>query len=100
MAIDIDVVRGCQKELSSASDETSVLKRKLLFHQEEIGHAWSSHESKGILLALEGVSHRLDRVAKELEEISNLVMITGQEIMEEETAASASSPDVNERTET
>lgn len=89
MAIDIEAVRVQQRELNMVSDEISVVKRKLKCYQETLDDAWKSVEIRGIDVAIEDIVHKLSRLSGDLEDLGHDVMVTGEEIKEEEEAAEA-----------
>lgn len=84
MAIDIEAVRAQQRELNMVSDEVSSVRRRLERHQETLDDAWKSAEVKGIDSAIEDIVRRLNRLAGDLEDLGHDVMVTGEEIKEEE----------------
>lgn len=89
-------VLACQKELNDASDETAALNRKMKLHAEDLSYAWQAREAQGIHVVMDALTRRLSQTAKELEELGHLVLITGQEILEEEaTSALAAGEEPN-----
>lgn len=89
MAIDIEAVRAQQRELNMVSDEVASVKRRLRRHQEALDDAWKSTEIKGLDAAIEDVVRRLNRLARDLEDMGHDVMVAGEEIKAEEEAAEA-----------
>lgn len=89
MAIDIEAVRAQQRELNMVSDEVLSVKRKLMRHQDALDDAWKSTEIRGIDSAIEEIVRRMNRLARNLEDLGHDVMVTGQEIKAEEEAAVA-----------
>lgn len=89
MAIDMEAVRAQQRELNMVSDEVASVKRRLNRHQEALDDAWKSIEIKGLDAAIEDVVRRLNRLARDLEDMGHDVMVTGEEIKAEEEALEA-----------
>lgn len=87
MAIDMEAVRAQQRELNRVSDEVSSIRRKLDRHQDMLDDAWKSAEIRGIDSAIEDIVHRLNRLARDLEDLGHDVMVAGEEIKAEEDAA-------------
>ena len=89
MAIDVEAARARQRELNMVSDEVASVKRKTMRHKETLDSAWRSTEIRGIDTALEDVIYRLNRLSTELQELGHDVLVTAEEIREEEEAAEA-----------
>lgn len=86
MAIDMDAVRAQQREFNGVSDEILTIKRKLMRYQESLDDGWKSVEVKGIDSCLEDIIRRLNRLAKNLEDLGHDVAVAGEEIRGEEEA--------------
>lgn len=99
MAIDMDAVRAQQREFNGVSDEILTIKRKLMRYQESLDDGWKSVEVKGIDSCLEDTIRRLNRLAKDLEDLGHDVAVTGEEIRGEEEARRRAEEEARRRAE-
>ncbi len=86
MAIDMEVVRTQQRELNMVSEEVSSVKRRLNCYQKVLDDAWKSNGIKGIDSAIEEILYRLNRMAKDLEDLGHDILMTGEEVRIQEVA--------------
>lgn len=84
MAVDLEAVRQQQRELNMVSDEIRSINNRIKRHQSALMDAWKSSERNGLDQALSGIIYRMNRLSQSLVELGHDVIVTGEEINEEE----------------
>ena len=89
MPIDIESVRNQKKDLDQISDDILQIRTRIIQYKGEFDLAWKSSEKNGIDLAVEEIVKRLKALSVNISEIGRDVLITGQEIRQEQLDAEA-----------
>ncbi len=89
MGIDLESVYAIQKDLKRASDDVSESKHRLAVYQNDMQCAWRSGDSRSVQAVVSELERYMQKASEELMELGRLIVITGEEICEEEAAAEA-----------